>query len=587
MLLVGLIKKPVEKPKLLPSGLAFRILCSLGSYQVIAVTDSFMSNIEVTASGWLVTESAMPSRKHTESAEIDEKQLEGINILSVIIIDKQASSLSIFKPTHSGRSLYYYMDGRDSAFFCSTHISLLKHFGVPICENSAVLPEFFVYRYVMPPNTLYFGIKQFLSGQRMRVSVTGNSISMKETCHFTPPPETIRKDLSMKAIANRNLDILKESLRFLLPFKDKPAVLLSGGLDSSILAVILKTLCGVDITFSTDYPFDDEESSIEKKYALTAAEALGTSHTYYKVSTRDYLRGFIEAIGALEEPLPHLQSVMFYLLYGSGIPKERYILLQGFGVDGAYGPDICYLLHRYRLAGYLAALPGMQNLLLLGSWVIGKGQPLVRLLRMPRGELSDPEHILWHVGAYGSIEWVQQTFGVSKERIIEGRLATLSPYQNYSLNDLISIYNVVGEVAVEQFMCSKLGEKQERIIIVPYANQEVLDFVYTIPWALKLQEYKHVLREVARLAGIPEFIITRPKSGFGTQTDAWAVRGGAFEPLLQICDDVFDIIELQAMQSEEPKSANTFWNMLNYAIWKQIHIDGKSVSDLTAALNIG
>jgi len=39
----------------------------------------------------------------------------------------------------------------------------------------------------------------------------------------------------------------------------------------------------------------------ERNYALSAAKAFGTNHNLYQSTTVDYLRGFLQAISAVEE----------------------------------------------------------------------------------------------------------------------------------------------------------------------------------------------------------------------------------------------------------------------------------------------
>ena len=79
---------------------------------------------------------------------------------------KESNKLTLYRASHFGSSFYYYIKSNGN-FYCSTHISLLKEAEVPIEENIEILPEFFSYRYVMPPNTLYKNIFKVMAGSKM------------------------------------------------------------------------------------------------------------------------------------------------------------------------------------------------------------------------------------------------------------------------------------------------------------------------------------------------------------------------------------------------------------------------------------
>jgi len=84
-----------------------------------------------------------------------------------------------------------------------------------------------------------------------------------------------------------------------------------------------------------------------------------------------------------------------------------------------------------------------------------------------------------------------------------------------------------------------------------------------------------VLRGVARQLKIPEFIINRPKRSFGIRNEFWSEKGGVFEPLVPLASKAFEEKQIRDMQSSESNKAMTFWNMLNYAIWKRLCINNE------------
>ncbi len=102
---------------------------------------------------------------------------------------------------------------------------------------------------------------------------------------------------------------------------------------------------------------------------------------------------------------------------------------------------------------------------------------------------------------------------------------------------------------------------------------------------MKLTKPKGILRDVARQLEVPEFIIARPKSGFGIKRRSWAERGNIFEPLIPLASKVFDEEQIRSMQDSDREKAMTFWNILNYSIWKRLCINNESIEVLLEELS--
>ena len=161
----------------------------------------------------------------------------------------------------------------------------------------------------------------------------------------------------------------------------------------------------------------------------------------------------------------------------------------------------------------------------------------------------------------------------------------MRPYQGRSANDLVSLLDFIGDVSVTQSIWSKMGEAAGKWVHYPFNDPAVLDAAFETPWDVKVAEPKGLLRGVARRVGVPEFIVTRPKANFNATPKGWAVRGAVLEPLLPLAAKVFSKKDLRRTQSAKWPKAYTFWNMVNYAVWKRIVIDGEPAEALLAELD--
>ena len=114
----------------------------IDNFIITSITDNFLSKRIHDKNGFSILES--PFISSSDSDKI---------IFSQFWYNSIDNAFHLSKFTLSGRAIYYHLNQKGE-FFCSTHISMLRKAGVPIKENVDVLPEFFTYRIVMPPQTL-------------------------------------------------------------------------------------------------------------------------------------------------------------------------------------------------------------------------------------------------------------------------------------------------------------------------------------------------------------------------------------------------------------------------------------------------
>jgi asparagine synthase (glutamine-hydrolysing) len=542
------------------------------------VTDSFLSKLISTEDGFSIIESPLISYPHSDQI-----------IFSEITFRNSKKCFEIFRSTISGRPIYYYLNPQGE-FFCSTHISMLRRAGVRIEENTKLLPEFFVYRYVIPPQTLYKNIRQVPAGSRLRVGLVGENCNICQCNGFQPPVSDDSKVLgTIETISTRTLELLTDSCYPLKPLNDEIAVLLSGGLDSSVLLKTCQNLYDIETTYSTGFPFEKPNNNLEKEYALSAAQAFGVRHSYYESSVENYLLGILQAISAAEEPLHHQSSAMLYLLFRNHLPKEKTIVICGMGADGIFGSSLHNRLFRMRNVRGVKLLSRhpIINILKTLSRITGRGKSLIgTLYRNPDSQapLADVDHVLWLLGKYGDDEWVRSYFGVSSKDIILNRYNVIRSFQGRLLFDMISILSFLGGTSVTQAIWAKLGEANGKIIFYPFTDCDLIKHAFSVPWDLKLLEPKNILREVARQLSVPEYIISRAKKGFGIVDERWGEKDSVYEPLVPLAAKVLEEKQIRSMQSIQPQKAMTFWNILNYSIWKRLCIDDEPLKVLEEEL---
>ncbi len=552
---------------------------SVAGWTLTMLADNFMSRVAIKGNEVSVLESP---RAVSDSGEE--------MVISKASFDLRSNGLTVLKPSISGRPIYYYTSPQGE-FICSTHISRMVEAGVPVAENAAALPEFFVFRSAMPPMTLYRDIQELLPGTELRVKLQVDGCEVG-----VPPLMPVRASArhgeggSVEAAAASVHDALDGVLRAAVPKGGRPAVLLSGGLDSSILFRKCQDMHGITRSYSGAFESGDQGIDNEKRYALSAASALGSNHTCLDVSVDAYLMSIVESIAAAEVPLQVEHSSVFQLLSGETIPRGRHIVINGQGADSLFGLKLHRLVamcqRHDKLARFLS-LPPLARLMRLVANTTGRYQSAVETVRrwhFRKVPIDHPDHIIWQLDGFGSEKWTRRYFNVSREQLLVNRLAAIRPYADLPLDDLIVCIDTISDVCQLQAIWSKIGESKQKIFCYPFACEQILSTVSEISWPTKLSEPKRVLRLVARDLGIPDAIIDRPKSGFGIAGRQWALKGGLFEPLIPLAAKAFDETEIRSMQSTNLAERFTFWNMLNYGIWKRLCINREPLADLQSEL---
>ncbi len=496
-----------------------------------------------------------------------------------IVGDMTSATISISKSTIAGRSLYYHLT-KDGEFYCSTHISLLRWIGIPIEENSTVLPEFFIYRYIMPPYSLYKDIYHVFTGGLLALKIANKTCTITSHTHYTPPQSKQKHSISVKDLYQNIVDAITS----LWKYKRNVTTILSGGIDSSITSKIGLDVLDITDSYSTGYPFENDDENIEKEYALSAAEELGFNHNYYEPTTEEYLKGFLESIASAEEPLHHLQTILLHLLYKNAIPPSKNIILHGQGAGFAFGNVTDYLSNYEKISSKLLSAKPIHAIL---SKTGQKTKTLVEKKREATTKLpfSHPDNPLWHWHDFGDQKWVCRYFNTTEEKIIKSRVEFITKNNKHSIYDKWSLYSLIGDEDTTLPLWTKLGETQNKTLYAPFYDTTLLDNVFSIPWKLKLQSPNHLRKKIAQHAQLPSFIITRPKSSFGIKAKQWVAPGGIFEPIIPLAITIIEEKHLRSMQSAEPKKSMMLWNMLNYSIWKRLCIHNEPIDILLEELN--
>ncbi len=243
------------------------------------------------------------------------------------------------------KPLYWTRDGNRFRFASSSQ-ALLAAGGVDTAIDPVALHHLFSLHAVVPaPRTILTGIRKLAPAHWLRIDANGSTTERPYWSLAGIRPDPVPSaDEWVEAIGAA----LRQAVRRREEVADVPVgVLLSGGLDSSLLVALLAELGVPDIhTFSVGFEDTPEEAGSEFEYSDLVVARYATRHHQFHVPNAEVLRRLPEAVDAMTEPMFGQDAVAFYLL-GEQVAREIKVVQSGQGADEVFGGYFWYP----RLAG--------------------------------------------------------------------------------------------------------------------------------------------------------------------------------------------------------------------------------------------
>jgi len=253
------------------------------------------------------------------------------------LYDGQNGLLTLCRDRSGVQPLYYVLapaPGVAVAF--STSLRALAALQPRPRLSSEACASFLTNGYVLEPLTMLAGARALLPGQSITVRLDG---SVLETRVYRRPAAAVRDGArsaadSEKAVRTRLVEIVSRQL----PREGACGLLLSGGVDSSTLAAVIRRDLGRPLhTFSL--VFDDKELS-ESKYSRAVATKLGTEHHEVLLEERQFIQALDDALQSLDQPTT--DAINGYYISKECKSAGMGLCLAGIGSDELFGGHECF-----------------------------------------------------------------------------------------------------------------------------------------------------------------------------------------------------------------------------------------------------
>ena len=260
--------------------------------------------------------------------------------------DKQRARLFLASDRFGIKPLYLAQDAQRLRF-ASSLPALLAGGGVDTRIDAVALHHHFTLHTVVPaPRTVLRGVRKLPPATTMTVHSDGQvTQQVYWTLDATRPAQPLTEAEWLDATAK----VLVRALERHRLAADVPVgVLLSGGLDSSLLVGLLADHVDDLLTFSIGFEgipgvSVGAEKADEFEFSDLIAERFKTRHQKFLIPNSEVLERLPEAVAAMTEPMMSHDVIAFYLL-SERVSKEVKVVLAGQGADEVFGGYFWYPL---------------------------------------------------------------------------------------------------------------------------------------------------------------------------------------------------------------------------------------------------
>jgi asparagine synthase (glutamine-hydrolysing) len=235
----------------------------------------------------------------------------------------------------------YYTENANSLRFASTLPALLAAGGVDTNIDPIALHHHLTLHAVVPaPRTILQGIRKLAPGTILIVNSKGKTVQRYWSLSANRPETALTESQWIEA-THAALKGAVDSHRLAA---DVPVgVLLSGGLDSSLLVGLLAETTDNLLTFSVGFEDAPEERGSEFEYSDQVVARYNTNHHRYTIPNNQVLTRLPEAIAAMSEPMVAQDAVAFYLL-AEQVSQTVKVVQSGQGADEVFAGYFWYPL---------------------------------------------------------------------------------------------------------------------------------------------------------------------------------------------------------------------------------------------------
>ncbi|MGE9296344.1 MAG: N-acetylglutaminylglutamine amidotransferase [Puniceicoccales bacterium] len=405
--------------------------------------------------------------------------VERLNGMFAFAIHERDTGRVILGRDRVGIKPLYFTKDEKRLRWCSSLPGLVAAGEIDKSLDPVSLNYYMTFHSVIPPErTILNGVKKLAPATVAVVEPNGSMTEHRYwNLEYGVPDD--RKGWSKDDWEVATLDVMRRAVKRRLVADVPVGVLLSGGLDSSLIVGLLAEHESQQInTFSIGFETVGDEAGDEFKYSDVIVERFKTKHHKLHVDSKRALPQLKACIGEMSEPMVSHDNVGFYML-SQEVAKHVKVVQSGQGADEIFG-------------GYHWYPPMMGSTDPLGSY---SKAFFDRDFAEYRELMTD--------------KWVEEDYARDFVRRHFDMPGAEQPIDKaMRLDALVMLVDDPVKRVDNNTMAASLEAR------VPFLDHEVVEFAATVPPELKIENGgKYILQEAARKV-IPWEVIDRPKGYF-------------------------------------------------------------------------
>ena len=435
-------------------------------------------------------------------------------MFAIAIYNKIKNDLTLFRDRLGKKPIYFI--NHDGFFGFASELKALKKLK-PIYKNFTLnryaINQYLQLGYIQEPHTIFAEVNKMKAGSMLFIS----NNQVQENTYWSISEKIKPETLKNEAIAKKSLnDLIKSSIEYRLNSDVPYGVLLSGGIDSSVVAAYSQESIENKLnSFSIGFK---EAKYNESIYAKEISKFLGTDHHEFEVSYKDAIDIVEDLCDIYDEPYAD-SSAIPTLLVSKLAKKHVSMVLTGDGGDEQF---LGYGMYKWanRLSNPIVKkFRNPISSLLNNSWT----NSLKRVA--PHFSFNNNTHIASQIFSIEQGLFLKEetkrvlSAGYIQELFFEARKVRrkLSSSETQALFDIDNYLN--GDLLVKVDRATMFHSLEARCPLLDY---RILEFSINLDETLKVKngQSKYLLKSIL-YDKIPQNYFNRPKWGFSIPLQSW------------------------------------------------------------------
>lgn len=481
-------------------------------------------------------------------------------MFSFVIYDKNNNQLFGARDRLGQKPFFYYIN--EDVFEFASNLKQLA-----INNNLTIDPKtccnYFYFGYFVDPETPYENVYKLKPGHSFIYNLETSKFQSKEYWKVNKPQKKFEG--SYGQAKSKLKELLLESVSTRLEADVPVGLFLSGGIDSSLITALSKTVKKEVNTYSIKF---SEKKFDESNESREIAKYLKTNHQTFTCdlsTSKNLIQNFYKYY---DEPFSDVSALPSMLL-SAEVRKCVTVALTGDGAD-----ELFLGYKRYKWINNVSLLYKIPYPLRNTASKALSPFPSYKLKMLAQGvQYKNIQELYFNLMTSFKTSYIKNKLSYDKE----GR------YLNYfKNNDLLSACAMFD---MSVYLNSDINTKVDRASMAysletrsPFMDHKVAEFATSLPLEFKYKDgsLKYILKDILS-DYIPKELFDRPKKGFGVPLESWLKKD--LKPLVLECLDVFKKLKLEFIDYpkfqvlvddfyiDKGNHSVEIWKMVMFVLW--------------------